>query len=137
VENNKIMAEDALVQKDEKSPFDRLTRKTALVVLLLVLPIQFAFIHASFPGEGRAAAICAGMVMTSVWIRWDLRNHLWFWVTVTLLILLHVALVVSIPWTDHSYPGITLLPVALLDLAVAYGAIKLVELLVIFISRRK
>jgi hypothetical protein len=107
------------------------------VVLLLVLPIQFAFIHAGFPGKGRAAAICAGMVITSVWIRWDLRDRLWFWVTVTLLILLHVPLVVLIPWTDHSYPGITLLPAALLDLAVTYGAIKLVELLVIFISRRK
>jgi len=32
-----------------------------------------------------------------------------------------------IPWSDKSYPGITLLPVGFVDYCIMYGCFKLVE----------
>jgi len=40
---------------------------------------------------------------------------------------LHVPLILLIPWTSKSLPGVTLLPIALLDYAIVYGCIKLAE----------
>ena len=131
------MAANALVDEDNKSPFNRLTQKTAWVVLLIVLPIQFAFSHAGYPGKGRVAAICTGMIVTVVWMRWNLRVRVWFWVAIALLFFLHVPLIFMVSWTDRSYPGVALLPLALLDLALIYGALKVVELLVEAINRRR
>jgi hypothetical protein len=137
VESDRIMQEESFAETEEKKPFDRLTQKTAFVVLLLVVPIYFAFDHAGYPGRGRVAAICAAMIMASAWMRWDLKNRVWFWATIAFLILLHVPLVLLIPWTDHSYPGVVLMPEALLDLAVTYGVIKLVESLAKVLSREQ
>ena len=60
-------------------------------------------------------------------MRWDLRKRVWFWVTLTVLALLHVPLILLVPWSNTNYPGVVLLPQALLDLAIVYGCIKLIE----------
>jgi len=67
------------------------------------------------------------MIATAVWIYWDLRKRVWFWATITILVLLHVPLVLFVPWSNTDYPGVVLLPIGLLDLAIVYGCIKLVE----------
>jgi len=122
------MRDQAIVeQSDGKSPFDRLTRKSALIVLLCALPFFFLFAALGDPAKGRAAATCAGMIATAALIGWDLRKRAWFWVTIAILALLHIPVVLLIPWTNKNYPGIVLLPGALLDLAVVYGCIKLAE----------
>lgn len=112
---------------DGKSPFDRLTKKTAVVALLCALPFFFFFAALGDPAKGRAAAGCVGISVFVVWIRWDLRRRVWFWATVAILVVLHVPLVLFIPWTNTNYPGVVLLPLGLLDLAIVYGCIKLVE----------
>ena len=52
---------------------------------------------------------------------------MWFWATISILVLLHVPLVLLVPWSNKNYPGVVLLPLALLDLAVVYSSIKLAE----------
>jgi hypothetical protein len=122
------MHEQSLVeQADGKSPFDRLSRTTALVALLCSLPFFFLFEYLGDPAKGRAAAGCVGMIVFVVWIRWDLRKRVWFWATITILVLLHAPLVLFIPWTNNNYPGVVLLPLGLLDLAIVYGCVKLAE----------
>lgn len=90
---------------DGKSPFDRLTKKTAVVALLCALPFFFFFAALGDPAKGRAAAGCVGISVFVVWIRWDLRRRVWFWATVAILVVLHVPLVLFIPWTNTNYPG--------------------------------
>ncbi|HET8637383.1 MAG TPA: hypothetical protein VFL96_11075, partial [Acidobacteriaceae bacterium] len=109
---------------DAKNPFDRLNTQTALVVMLCGVAVFFLFTD---PAKGRAAAISVAMILTVVWLRWDLRKHVWFWVTIILLALLHVLLVLFVPWSNIDYPGVVLLPQSLFDLAALYGCIKLVE----------
>ena len=112
---------------DRKSPFDRLTRKSALVVLLCSAPFFFIFAFLGDPARGRSAAGCCGMIMLAVWMRWDIRKRVWFWATITILVLLHVPLILFIPWTNSNYPGVVLLPAGLLDFTIVYWCIKLAE----------
>jgi hypothetical protein len=112
---------------DRKSPFDRLTKKAAFAVTLAAVMLYFAFAFITSPAKARVASIATAMILTAVWMRWDLRKHVWFWVTVGMLALMHIPLVTLFPWTNENYPGAVLLPEALLDLAVIYGSIKLVE----------
>lgn len=114
-------------ESNGKNPFDRLNTKTAVVVMLCGVVVFFLFTD---PAKGRAAAISAAMIVTAVWLRWDLRTHMWFWTTIIFLVLLHVLLILFIPWSNIDYPGVVLLPQALLDLAAVYGCIKLVEKMV-------
>ena len=114
-------------QTESKNPFDRLSKKSALVALLCGISIFVIFAYLGDPAKGRPAAICVAMTVLVVWMRWDLRKRVWFWITITILVLLHVPLVLLIPWSNRNYPGVVLLPQALLDFSVVYGCIKLVE----------
>jgi hypothetical protein len=109
---------------EEKDPFDRLTTKTAFVVMLCGVAVFFSIPN---PAMGRAAAISITMIVTAVWMRWDLRKRIWFWATIAVLVLLHVPFILLVPWSNVNYPGVVLLPQALLELAVAYGCVKVVE----------
>lgn len=104
------------------------TKKWTLVVIACTMPIflMFAFLWNN-PGKGRAAAICTGVIMFAARGCWNLRKHTWFWVTLAIIISLHVLLVLLVPWTSKSYPGLTLFPVGVLDYAIVYGSIKLAE----------
>ncbi len=117
---------DDTEELDKKGPFDRLTRKAALMVLLISLPFLFVLTALGYPAMGRAAAISVAAIVTTAIICWDSRRHLWFWITLSILILLHVPLILFVPWSNNNYPGVALLPQALLDFAITCGCINLV-----------
>jgi hypothetical protein len=114
-------------ESHRKHFFDRLTRKSALVIALCSSPFFFIFAYLGDPGKGRAAAICSIAIITALWYYWDLRRHVWFWFTAAIVIMLHVPVVLYVPWTDTKYPGVVLLPFGLLDYGIVYGCIKLAE----------
>jgi len=94
---------------------------------LCVSPLYFLFLYLGSPGRGRTAAICAYAVLTGVRVFWDLRRRVLFWVSMAIVVLCHVPLILLVHWTNNSYPGVVLLPAALLDYAFVYGAFKLVD----------
>jgi len=106
---------------------DVFTRKWTLVVILCMVPVFTLFAYFGDPGRGRAAAGSTIVIMYAARGCWNLKEHAWFWTTLTIIIALHVLLVLLIPWTSKSYPGLTLFPIAVLDYAIVYGSIKLVE----------
>ncbi len=65
--------------------------------------------------------------MTAVRANWSCKEHAWFWATVAVMIAIHVFLISRVPWTSKSYPGYTLLPLAMLDYGMVYGSLKLAE----------
>jgi len=113
--------------KDNQSP-DVFSRKWLLVVILCgAIPfLLFAFLL-NDPGRGRAGAIATMVIMYAVRGRWNLRRYTWFWVVLTAIIAVHVLLVLLVPWTSKSYPGLLLFPVAVLDFAIVWGCFKLTE----------
>lgn len=101
------------------------SRKWLLVVICCgaIAFILFAFLL-NDPGRGRAAAIATAVIMYAVRADWDLRGYTWFWIVVSVLIAIHVLLVLLIPWTSKSYPGLLLFPVAVADYAFVWGCLK-------------
>ena len=116
------MKEEVAVQSS--NPF---TRRWTLVVIICSLPAFLLLAWFGDPGRGRAAGIAICSIMFAARAVWSWSRHDWFWVTLGILTVLHVALVAVIPWTSKSYPGLTLLPIAALDYGIVYGCIKLVE----------
>jgi hypothetical protein len=114
-------------EQSPKQVLDNLTRKSALMIALCASPLFFLFALLGDPARGRAAAICAFVVMLSARIFWSLRRHVLFWFALMIAIPCQIPLVVLNPWTDKSYPGVVLLPIALVDFAVVCGILKLVE----------
>jgi hypothetical protein len=106
--------------------FNHLTRMSALAVLLCVLPVAIAFQYFGYPAKERAAFVSGFVIVTVTRLFWHLRSRLWFWITMIVLVAMHAAMVVYVPWTNRNLPGVTLLPIGVLDFFVVYGCVKLV-----------
>lgn len=117
-----------MAEANSTEPPNVFSKKWLLVVIFCgAIPfLLFAFLLGD-PGRGRAAAICTAVIMYAVRGNWDLRKYTWFRVTLTIIIALHVLLILLIPWSSKSYPGLTLFPVAVLDYVIVWGSIKLAE----------
>lgn len=103
------------------------TDYTAVIILAIVAPVFFYFRHLGREDAGFNAAVCLGMCLVAVRIRWDLRNRLWFWGVVAFVLALQVPLIFVIQWPHVWIPGLALLPVGLADVAITLGAVRLVE----------
>lgn len=76
----------------------------------------------------RPSLMSAGMVAIAIALRWKLRRHTWFWVTMSILAALHLPLILFIPWTTKWIPAVVVAPFAMADLYVM--------LWVLFVVRR-
>ena len=56
-------------------------------------------------------------------IRWELRRHIWFWVAIVGIILLHLPLILSIHWAVWI-PAFFIIPIAILDMVVIFAIIE-------------
>jgi len=110
---------------------ENVTSRTAarwgLLVGVISLPVAMIVSHFFDPGRGRAAGIAFAMMIGGIWAFWHQRRHAWFWMTVAALTVIHVVLVVAVPWTNKSFPAPALWPVGIADFAAICGFIKLVE----------
>ena len=73
------------------------------------------------------SALVIGFAIT---IKWELRRHLWFWITLTVIVVLHILLILLVPWTTKWIPALVVTPFCIADLVVILTIIKLVEKLV-------
>ena len=95
--------------------------------MLYSSPILLIFAYLGDFYRGIGASICAALVLLVVRTRWDLRKHVWFWITIIFAVFLQIPLVLFIPWKNRNLTGISLLPVAVLDYGIVWGCIKLAE----------
>jgi hypothetical protein len=105
----------------------RPTDYTALVILAILLPILFFFRYLGRTDIGLNVAVCLGMCLIAIRIRWDLRTQIWFWVVIAFVLALHVPLFLLIQWPHVWVPGVVLLPVGLADVLIILGAVRFVE----------
>jgi len=100
---------------------------TGLVILAMVAPLYIFFAYIGKQEMGRAACVCLGMVLLAIRIRWELRGQIWFWGVIVFLLILHVPLILFVPWPSRWIPAIGILPIGVLDCLIFLGAIWLVE----------
>ena len=108
----------------------KMTRPGTLWVLsavLLTSPICLIFICLGRPGAGRAAWFLTGVIVIAAKVRWDLHDRGWFWALLTTIATLHLALVISVPWTSKWVPASTIAPFCALEGVAILGLIQLVE----------
>lgn len=101
--------------------------KWTLVAFVLATALFFFFVHLGDAGRGRAAGVACMAIIVTIRSRWGLRKRVWFWATMVILMVAHLPLIMGIHWPDDTMPAVSLLPFGMLDWAIMYGCIKLVE----------
>src|SRR5579862_975817 len=107
---------------------DSITRKWPALAAIFTSPIFILFVYLGDPGRGMAAWISALAISCAARFLWDLKDRAWYWLTIAIILLLHVPVILLIPWTlKRQWTYVQFLPMAILDFGVAYGIIRLVE----------
>jgi hypothetical protein len=64
----------------------------------------------------RPTMTSAAMVIIAIAMRWKLKRHVWFWITMIVLAALHVPLILFVPWTTRWVPAFVIIPIGMADL---------------------
>ena len=64
----------------------------------------------------RPTFVSVAMVAIALALRWNLRRHVWFWITMTFLAALHLLLIFFVPWTTNWIPAFVIVPFGVADL---------------------
>jgi hypothetical protein len=89
-----------------------------LCVIIGALPISFAFYHFGRFDLALPTECFIGMLGIAIAMRWKLRRHVWFWITMAVIAALHVPLILFIHWTTKWVPAFVTTPFAVADLFV-------------------
>lgn len=87
----------------------------------IVIPVGAFLLFAFFDHFGKLALarptlFSVSIIIIAVAMRWKLREHVWFWITMTSLAALHVPLILFIPWTTKWIPVLVIIPIGIADL---------------------
>jgi hypothetical protein len=99
---------------------------TGLKIGLLVAPVFFLFAFLGNADLGLSVCLILGLFMLVIKLRWNFRKHVWFWVTIGIILALHIPLL-FVGWPHGNIPRIAFLPLGLLDFLIVMGAIGLAE----------
>jgi hypothetical protein len=86
--------------------------------------LGYSGIKCFFAGMSVAAMVFVGR------IRKDLLRIIWFWIVLSVFIIIHFVVFFTIPDKDFYYPGIILSPFLLADILIMFLCVSLVERLV-------
>jgi hypothetical protein len=104
----------------------RLSWRGVLGVMFGTAALAFIFISLRRFDLARPSMVSIAMVGLALVMRWKLRKHVWFWVTMTLLAALHLPLILFIPWTTKWIPAILIAPIGIADLYAMLWVISVV-----------
>jgi hypothetical protein len=87
-----------------------------LSVIFGAIILGLLFVYFGRHDLARPSLISAAMITVAVALRWKLRHHAWFWVTMAFLAALHLPLIVFVPWTTKWIPALVIAPFGMADL---------------------
>ena len=87
----------------------------------IFIPIGAFSLFALFDRFGKLALarptlFSISIIIIAVAMRWRLKAHVWFWITMALLAALHAPLILFIPWTTKWIPVLAIIPIGIADL---------------------
>ena len=101
---------------------------TGLKIAAILAPLFLLFIFLGKPEMGLTVDIVLGMTIFAVKLRWNLRNHGWFWATIAVVLALHVPLFFIVHWPDNNVPTLAYaMPFGIADFLIISAAIRLAE----------
>ena len=98
------------------------------------LPIYWLFDHFGRLNTALPTLNCAGMLGLTIAVKWNLRRHAWFWITIAILAALHVPLVLFVPWTTKWVPA---LAIAAIDSGDLIAMLAILSIVGKFVERPK
>ncbi len=102
-----------------------------LCVMVGMLPICWLFDRAGRLNMVLPTFNCVAVLGFAIVLNWKLRRNAWFWITMTIIVALHVFLILSVPWTTKWVPALTIAGIDSVDfvviLTILAVAAKLVE----------
>lgn len=87
-----------------------------LCVILGAIPLFLLFAYFGRFDLARPSLVSVAMVTIAIAMRWKLKQHVWFWVTIAFLAALHLPLILFIPWTIKWIPAVVIIPFGIADL---------------------
>lgn len=96
---------------------------------LIFFFIWSAAIEFGILGIIRAIVFFAIAVSFTVAIKWQLRRNGWFWVTMGVIVALHVPLMILIPWSANWIPSLAIIATCTADILIMLFIINIVGLL--------
>jgi hypothetical protein len=104
------------------------TDYTGPIIVAMLAPVFFCFFYLGKADIGFTVCIVLGMVMLAIKLRWKLRRQAWFWVTIALILVLHIPFLFIVRWPQTNIPTIAFsLPLGIADFLLISGAISLAE----------
>ena len=87
-----------MTENRHKQSIDSVSKKWALLAGICTSPLFILFIYLGDPGRGQAAWVSGIAIALAARFMWDVRNRAWYWVTIAIIVLLHVPLILLIAW---------------------------------------
>jgi hypothetical protein len=106
------------------------TKYFGVVTIAIVMPISLVVYHLSDVDTAISTFFFIGVIVFAAMMKRELRNKMWFWMTLLILTALQVPIIRNVHWPAHSVHGIVLLPMFVVDLLIVLGIIRLVEKIV-------
>jgi hypothetical protein len=92
--------------------------------------VAWLFDHLGRFDLARPALYSVAMVGVAIAVKWKLRGHLWFWITMTVIAALHVPLILFVHWSTKWVPAIVIIPIGIADLYAMLAILSIVGKLV-------
>lgn len=90
-------------------------------ILLGLLFIEFGRFDLARP-----SLLTAAIIVLTIIMRWKLKRHVWFWLTTIIFAVLHVPLILFVPWTTKWIPAFVIIPIGIADLYVLLWVLSVV-----------
>jgi hypothetical protein len=103
-------------------------------VILGAAPLILLFHYFGKPALALPTLDSAAVVGIAIAMRWKLRRHVWFWITMTFLAALHLPLILFVPWTTRWIPAVVIAPFGMADL---YAMLWVLSVVGKFVERPK
>ncbi len=97
-----------------------------LCLIVGALPIYWLFDHFGRLNIALPTLNCVGMLVFAVVVKWKLRRHVWFWITLAVIAVLHLPLILFVPWGTRWVPAIAIAAIDSADLIVMLAILTLV-----------
>lgn len=98
-----------------------------LCVIFGTVLLALLFVHFGRFDLARPTLISVAMIVLAIVMRWKLRRHVWFWITMAFLAALHLPLILFVPWTTRWIPAFVIAPVGIVDLYVMLWILSVVR----------
>ncbi len=105
----------------------RLSWKGVLGVIAGTILIGLLFLRFGRFDLARPAILSLGMIVFAIRVKWELKRRVWFWITMTVIVALHIPLILFVPWTTRWIPALVVTPICFADFVVILAIIKLLE----------